>query len=790
MKIKKISTNFFAGISDKDISFEDGVNVICGGNESGKSTLVNLISATLFQNAKIDKRTNKEFFESSFPTARTDGKNSSKNIDGTVEIEADGAYKIEKEWGEEPVCKLKTPTGMIKNQDEIDKILTEIFGCGKGTYREILLSPQSSAADNLQRILSGSAETNKTLSEAVSRAFAESGGVSVTKLEEKIRTNIETLAGTKQGWDLELDKPRKDYKTMKVEKYRGAVITALQQRDEAEIKLERLKENEKNLDDAIVLLQEKDAALKSRESELSEFESVAEKIRDNNHNRQIAERCESDLKKYAAALDEYPKAKSALEKARNLASERENRAELDRYKNAEKLRGELEKIEDKIRPLTRPDDDEIKSLEAAERELPLLQNKLRGMNIAAKLKMLGGNAVKITSLLTGEPIEISGETAVLTEAARIEIPGIMEMTLSPAEVDFVEIKAQISALEARIAAVFEKYKRTSAEEIKALAREFDELSRQREILEADFKRSLGDRSFSELENAAKALGDVRDIQVIESEISALCGGADISKFIGAKENAVAAFESEYSSAEALKTLIEARNGELEKAKTALKACEEIPEKYRGISDTNAHKAALDEAVRAAREAKEQALSNKIAAETTLGGFIEENGGDLQEQLEKRSAEYNEKVDLLHRWLHIQEVFNAHNTALSANPLEDLARNFGNYLNVITGDRISAKFADGKSKFELASAGFKVDFPKLSDGTRDVIYLAFRLAVLEHLFPAGGGVIVLDDPLNDMDPGRFAQSCELIRKAAERHQIIFLTCREECAEKLGGNLIKI
>ncbi|MDE6732659.1 MAG: hypothetical protein K2J77_07270, partial [Oscillospiraceae bacterium] len=707
-----------------------------------------------------------------------------------VEIEADGNYKIEKEWGEEPVCKLITPDGIIKKQDEIDRILTEIFGCGKGTYREILLSPQSSAADNLQRILSGSAETNKTLSEAVSQAFAESGGISVTKLEEQIQSSIETLAGTKPGWDLELDKPRKDYKTMKVEKYRGAVITALQARDEVEIKLEKLKENEKNLDDAIIDLREKDEALKNSENALSEFAEFAEKIRDNNHNKQIAERCESDLKRYSAALDEFPKANSALERARDLASERENRAVLDSYRNAEKLRGELRKIEEKLRPLTRPSDDEIKSLEAAERELPLLQSKLRGMNIAATLKTFGGNTVKITSLLTGEPIEISGETAVLTEAARIEIPGIMEMSLSPAEVDPEETNARISSLEAQTAAVFGKYGRNSAEEIKALAREFDELSRQRDILEADLKRSLGDRGFSELENAAKALGDTRGAQVIESDISALCGGADISKFIGAKENAITAFEREYSSVEALKALIEDRNGELEKVGNALRSCEDIPEKYRGISDVNAHKAALDKAVKAAREAKEQALADKIAAETTLCGFVEENGDDLQEQLEKRTAEYNERVDLLHKWLHIQEVFNAHKSALSANPLDDLARNFGDYLNVITGDRISAEFADGKSSFELASAGFRVDFPKLSDGTRDVIYLAFRLAVLEHLFPAGGGVLVLDDPLNNMDQRRFAQSCELIKKAAERHQIIFLTCREEYAGKLGGNLIKI
>ena len=69
MKIKKVSTEQFAGIREKEISFGDGINVVYGKNESGKSTLVNLISRTLFQDAKINKgkKTDKEFALRFFP---------------------------------------------------------------------------------------------------------------------------------------------------------------------------------------------------------------------------------------------------------------------------------------------------------------------------------------------------------------------------------------------------------------------------------------------------------------------------------------------------------------------------------------------------------------------------------------------------------------------------------------------------------------------------------------------------------------------------------------------------
>ena len=117
MKIKKVATEQFAGIRDREVDFDDGINVVYGKNESGKSTLVNLISRTFFQDADVGKsdKNDKEFVSRYFPV---DAK--SDFIQGKIVFEAEnGEYSITKEWiapdkktKENPsTCKLSTPYG-------------------------------------------------------------------------------------------------------------------------------------------------------------------------------------------------------------------------------------------------------------------------------------------------------------------------------------------------------------------------------------------------------------------------------------------------------------------------------------------------------------------------------------------------------------------------------------------------------------------------------------------------------------------------------------------------------
>jgi len=105
----------------------------------GKSTIINGIFATLFQDPKIKKgtRKDKEFNEKFLPYP--DG----EYIHGNLIIDDAGdSYRIEKKWSRNnPSALLELPSGnIIDDSSKIDNTLNEILLYGEGTYDNIVFA--------------------------------------------------------------------------------------------------------------------------------------------------------------------------------------------------------------------------------------------------------------------------------------------------------------------------------------------------------------------------------------------------------------------------------------------------------------------------------------------------------------------------------------------------------------------------------------------------------------------------------------------------------------------------
>ncbi|MGN1194068.1 MAG: ATP-binding protein, partial [Acutalibacteraceae bacterium] len=189
--------------------------------------------------------------------------------------------------------------------------------------------------------------------------------------------------------------------------------------------------------------------------------------------------------------------------------------------------------------------------------------------------------------------------------------------------------------------------------------------------------------------------------------------------------------------------------------------------------------------------KEEALKNKTSLLSRLEAFQENYGDDIHERLDRAKSKLDEQKTLLSYWKNILHIFYEQKNKLSQNPMDDLSKSFSAYLSEVSGGGVTCEFPEAdKLNMNILSRDRFVSYDQLSEGTKETVSLCFRLAVLEHLFPQGGGVIVFDDPFSDMDADRRNQACKLVKKCAERHQVIFLTCHCEYEELLNTKPICI
>ena len=119
---------------------------------------------------------------------------------------------------------------------------------------------------------------------------------------------------------------------------------------------------------------------------------------------------------------------------------------------------------------------------------------------------------------------------------------------------------------------------------------------------------------------------------------------------------------------------------------------------------------------------------------------------------------------------------------------DIQANFRRNLALLSEDTIRMEDMDEKLRPSLVSGSSRLTHNILSEGTKDTISLAFRLAMLEHLYPQGGAVAIFDDPFTDMDPRRREQACRLLQTFAEKNQVLFLTCDSIYETLLTGHRI--
>ncbi|SFV28147.1 ATP-binding protein [Hyphomicrobium facile] len=120
----------------------------------------------------------------------------------------------------------------------------------------------------------------------------------------------------------------------------------------------------------------------------------------------------------------------------------------------------------------------------------------------------------------------------------------------------------------------------------------------------------------------------------------------------------------------------------------------------------------------------------------------------------------------------------------------ISRRLGRHLERVFGTS-ELTFRDDFAVDALRRAAGTETVTALSDGTREQLSILVRLTFAEILAESGRGVpLVVDDPLAYSDDARLAAVCGELAAASSVPQIIVLTCRERAFEILPGRRLTV
>ena len=147
MILKKIKLHPFAGATDKELSFHAGLNLICGPNEAGKSTLVRALFFVLFEPTNLTPAKEQAKLKDYLPVKGGD------SIAIDLEFESGGiSYSLKKKWGGARSSELVSANGKITDPVEVQRKVNELLHNNEATWRNVLFANQGVLSQTIEMI--------------------------------------------------------------------------------------------------------------------------------------------------------------------------------------------------------------------------------------------------------------------------------------------------------------------------------------------------------------------------------------------------------------------------------------------------------------------------------------------------------------------------------------------------------------------------------------------------------------------------------------------------------------
>jgi exonuclease SbcC len=798
MKLLSIRLHPFGGTTNRSCTLHDGINVLEGPNEFGKSTLSNALWHALFTPTNLTPVNLRNTMGRWYPKPGGD------HARITVQFHADGqTWTLQKTWGTGAVSSLQADgSAGIADPAKIQAQLSTLLKRNEATWRHVLFTGQAQLAATMEQLRANSSKVDEVQSLLAGPA-AIPGDIPPEKLTAALEARIDQHFGR---WDIGsngpergrgIDSPWANGKGPLLEAY-YAMETIRRTHDE-------VIQHEKSVD-AINAQIHRIAGDMSTDDD---FVRSGRSLRDGLGKRAgLEERCQrltGELKLLKDIMVAWPGAAQVIQgketeltavtkDLESVEAELQNarkRGQAEQLRVAHGLLTEAKKEWQRSAALLAESNaiapDLLAELKRLEKEIDRLRINIAAQKLTAKLESDSSQSVTVQRG-TGEPeiITLSPSTAWESQADGIFRLEFQDLKLS-VESGTGDVNALFTSLETartRQAEILQ----TLGHENLAAAQQSD-IDHQKRVTEESTKKglyrtTLQGRSEEQWTADMAALADLpetRSVEVLENEKTRLLGRkASLGLEIQQERGKIEKWTKDHVDLDSLTDKILTQTADSKQATQELAGLPELPEGFASIS---AYLALLSQK-ETAREQQDELLKNlKIEQGRLIGAAPANTAEELRADLEIKQREFERQQADGQALLRIQAKLQAVIADRGIDdPMQGLTTAVSNHFRNLTGGRYQEVILDGSTPTRVAGT-LTLDTALLSQGTLGSLALATRLAISELYLKDMAGFFLLDDPFTDLDATRRSAAVQSIGTFAETHQVLFFTCHPDHAREL-------
>lgn len=287
-------------------------------------------------------------------------------------------------------------------------------------------------------------------------------------------------------------------------------------------------------------------------------------------------------------------------------------------------------------------------------------------------------------------------------------------------------------------------------------------------------------------------------QLLEKERKSSVHGAELENYDRMQEE-IGAFLHQYEmdvtpadyakSIVDLKEKVSAKKGAVDAAKKNYTEClqkkEQFEKEYPAamlISETKDDLESLEELNRRFNqnaETLENLYQTARDYEQRLEGLREQN--DSLNELEKQLANLNQTISdqklLYDRLKYTQDFLKQAKETMTQKYVAPLKNSFLQYYEVVVPKRDKEYYMDANADITVLECGMQHETTFLSAGYQDLIGLCLRFAFADAMYPNEKPMLILDDPLANLDAEKIAGGKKLLQELSKNYQVIYFTCHD-------------